>query len=68
MSMETQTQTPAGEKQERKRVPKYRCPVMLGVTHPVHKRLRQRARQEGMPLAMWLRRLAIKELSRKPTI
>jgi len=44
---------------------RYRSPVQLGVTPQVFKRLRQRAREEGLSLATWLRLLAIRELRRK---
>jgi hypothetical protein len=44
---------------------RYRAPVQLGVTPKVFKRLRQRAREEGLSLAAWIRLLAIRELRRK---
>jgi hypothetical protein len=45
---------------------KHRTPVQLGVTREVYNRLRQRAAQDGLPLATWLRQLAIRELRRRP--
>jgi hypothetical protein len=54
------------EREQEKRTPKHRTPVQLGVSLGIYKRLRERATAEGLPLAAWLRRLALKELSRKP--
>jgi len=60
--MTTDAPTQAAEKGQEKRT--YRTPVQLGVTREIHKRLRQRAREEGLPLVTWLRRLAMRELRR----
>jgi hypothetical protein len=56
------------ERELEKRTPKHRTPVQLGVSLGVYKLLGQRAREEGLPLATWLRRLALRELRRKPSL
>jgi hypothetical protein len=53
------------EMEQEKRTPKHRTPVQIGVSLQIYKLLRERATAEGLPLAAWLRRLALKELSRK---
>jgi hypothetical protein len=47
---------------------RYRSPVQLGVTPRVFKRLRQRAHEEGLSLAAWVRLLVIRELRRKKAL
>lgn len=61
-----ETQMPPGEKEQEQRI--NRTPVQLGVSRAVYKRLRQRAREEGLPFATWLRRLALRELRHKSRI
>jgi hypothetical protein len=63
MKMVTETQT-----QAEKRAPKHRTPVQLGVSLSLYKHLRRRAREDGLPLAAWLRQLAIKELRRRRSL
>ncbi len=61
--MTTETQT-----QAEKRAPKHRTPVQLGVSRELYTRLRRRAREDGLPLAAWLRHLALKELRRRKSV
>jgi predicted DNA binding CopG/RHH family protein len=42
--------------------------VQLTISRAVYRRMRQRARAEGLPFATWLVRLALRELRRKPVI
>jgi hypothetical protein len=46
----------------------WRTNVQLGVTRGLYRRLRQRAKVEGLSFAGWLRRVAMRELRRKPTV
>jgi hypothetical protein len=53
------------EDAQEKRTPKHRTPVQLGVSLELYTRLRRCAREDCLPLAAWLRQLAIKELRRR---
>jgi hypothetical protein len=68
--METQINT--GETQRRTKSrrlkPTSRTMCALALTAKEYTRMRRRARQESLPFAAWLRRTALKELRRKPSM
>jgi len=68
--METQINTGETQPRMKSRRPKATSRTMcaLSLTAKEYARMRERARQESLPFAAWLRRTALKELRRKPTL
>ncbi len=64
--METQTQAPASERPKKR--PTRRIAAALHLPRSVYRRMRQRAAGEGLSFGTWLKRAAIKELHRKPSL
>ena len=62
MTMNVQAGATGGSK------PKKRGHVQLFVELGLYRRMQSRARKESLALSIWLRRLAIRELRRKPTV
>ena len=45
-----------------------RTPTALRLTPELYRRMRERAAEEGLGFATWLKRIAIRELRRKPSL